>query len=975
MSRDKREKTSKRNKRLTLGLLCENLVNEYNDTMWNGAQDAAWEHGANLVCFSGGMLRDPNRFCSQANILYDLVSEGNFDGLVVWGAQLVHHTTIEELETFCERYYPLPIVNIGLELSSVPSLLVDNYQGMYDIVTHLIEAHGYQRIAYIGGVGDTQEVRDRYRGYADALVEHEIPVDPVLVVSESELFDESCQKDSDCGRVGVRIFLDERKLRPGMDLEAVVSHDDGMGREALKELHSRGVNVPVDLALASFDDVQESRYLMPPLTTARQPFYDLGWQGIEMLLALLRGEEVPGQIVLPMHVMVRQSCGCENASVIAAGKRKGEQPERVVNQKKLLTALTGERGEVVTAMASQVGGSQDASRWAGRILDAFVAVFTAGTEKDANAAFIRVLEEVLLEVIEADHDVAAWHGAVSTMRRHLLPHLSEDTLSQAEDMWQQARVLIGEEARRGEAYQRLLAEQHTQILQDIGATLISTFDVGRMLDLLCKGLPRLGIPSAYLAVYENPQQYTYPQPVPEWSRLVLAYGDENPAQSRDASEPRKIFIDPDGQRFRSRQLVPPDLLPQERLYSLVVQPLFSMQNQIGFVLFETGPRKGTTYETLSTQISVALQGALLVIQEERRALQQKTAAEVSRAASSTLDLDVLIQQVVDLLKERFNLYYAGLFLVDEDGMWTGESNKWVVLQAGSGDAGRQMLAVGHKLEIGDGSMIGWCVANEQARIALDVGEDAQRFKNPFLPETRSELALPLVSRGDVIGALTIQSDRAMAFSDQDIAVLQTMADQLANAIVNARLFEKTQAALSEVEATQRRYLQRAWDDYTQVQEANGYQLSEASVEPLGAELLPEVQKALQEQRTLILDRDDGTSVLVVPVLLRGQPLGALGFKADRRSEEWSVENIVLVEGIGEQFALAAENLRLLDETQRRAARERLTRDITDKMRRAASIEDVVQTAVDELFSALGSSRAFVRLGVGQSPPDDGSEGA
>jgi PAS domain S-box-containing protein len=169
---------------------------------------------------------------------------------------------------------------------------------------------------------------------------------------------------------------------------------------------------------------------------------------------------------------------------------------------------------------------------------------------------------------------------------------------------------------------------------------------------------------------------------------------------------------------------------------------------------------------------------------ERRALQLQTAAEVSHAASSILDLDELVQRVVELARERFDLYYAGLFLIDDSG-------KWAVLQAGTGEAGQRMLEQGHRLEIGGESMIGWCVANRQARIALDVGEDADavRFDNPFLPETRSELALSLVSHGEAIGALTIQSAQEAAFSDEDIAVLQTMADQLANAIANARLYD------------------------------------------------------------------------------------------------------------------------------------------------------------------------------------------
>jgi PAS domain S-box-containing protein len=176
----------------------------------------------------------------------------------------------------------------------------------------------------------------------------------------------------------------------------------------------------------------------------------------------------------------------------------------------------------------------------------------------------------------------------------------------------------------------------------------------------------------------------------------------------------------------------------------------------------------------------------------QRSNQLQTAAEVSHAATGILDTEELIQQVVDLVQARFGLYYVGLFLVDRAGEWTDEPGTWAVLRAGSGVAGQQMLSVGHRLEIGGESMIGWCVANQQARIALDVGEEAVRFDNPYLPETRSEMALPLIARGQAVGAMTVQSEEQAAFSDEDIAVLQTMADQVANAIENARLLEETQ---------------------------------------------------------------------------------------------------------------------------------------------------------------------------------------
>jgi anti-anti-sigma regulatory factor/putative methionine-R-sulfoxide reductase with GAF domain len=192
---------------------------------------------------------------------------------------------------------------------------------------------------------------------------------------------------------------------------------------------------------------------------------------------------------------------------------------------------------------------------------------------------------------------------------------------------------------------------------------------------------------------------------------------------------------------------------------------------------------------------------------ERRALQLQTAAEVSRAASSVLDPDELIQQVADLVRERFDFYYVGFFLPDEE-------NKFAVLRTGTGEAGHKMLEAEYKLEMGDPSVIGQCIARDGACLALDVGEEAVCFDNPLLPETRSELALPLISRGQTIGAMTIQSTQEAAFSQEDIAVLQIMADQLANAIENAQLFENMEQMVEE----RTRELRESLDEHERLQQ-------------------------------------------------------------------------------------------------------------------------------------------------------------
>ncbi|MCP4537969.1 MAG: GAF domain-containing protein [Chloroflexi bacterium] len=209
----------------------------------------------------------------------------------------------------------------------------------------------------------------------------------------------------------------------------------------------------------------------------------------------------------------------------------------------------------------------------------------------------------------------------------------------------------------------------------------------------------------------------------------------------------------------------------------------------------------TTLQTMADQLAVAINNANLHLENrrllaraERRARLLEAASQVGRDVTSILEMGDLMGKTVDIICDAYGFYYAGVFLVDQ-------AREWAVLRAGRGEAGATMIAAGHQLAIGGHSMIGTSIEQNSARIALDVGEEPVHFKNPHLPHTRSEMALPLTVGGKVIGAVTVQSIEEAAFSDDDITSLQAMADQLAIAINNARLLKELEAAHSELVRT------------------------------------------------------------------------------------------------------------------------------------------------------------------------------
>jgi GAF domain-containing protein len=243
-----------------------------------------------------------------------------------------------------------------------------------------------------------------------------------------------------------------------------------------------------------------------------------------------------------------------------------------------------------------------------------------------------------------------------------------------------------------------------------------------------------------------------------------------------------------------------------------------------------------------------------------------------------------------------------------------------------------------------------------------------------MPETRSEIALPLRSRGRILGALSVHSTRRTAFEEDDVAVLQTMADQVAVAIDNAQLFSQTETVLAEVQAVQRHYLAQAWQDFLALSSVNQVDYTQPGVEVGDARILREARhRAMKEGQTVSVDSaddpadvslaDPGQAAMVVPLKLREQVIGTLALLETRHQRLWTAEEIAMTETVAEQVALTVENLRLMDETQRRAVRERLVSEISDRMQRATDMTDLMRITAEGLNEALNGSRTLVQMGV------------
>jgi len=328
----------------------------------------------------------------------------------------------------------------------------------------------------------------------------------------------------------------------------------------------------------------------------------------------------------------------------------------------------------------------------------------------------------------------------------------------------------------------------------------------------------------------------------------------------------------------------------------------------------------------------------------RRSAQLEASTLVARSAAMVRDLHELLDSVVNQITERFGFYQAGIFLVDT-------AEKFVVMQAASSEGGKQMVKRGHKLEIGRQGVVGYAAYQKRPRIVQNVAADSAYVKSPELPTTRSEVALPLIVRNRVIGVLDIQSEEEQAFKFEDVYTLQTMADQVALAIDNTILLRESQAAIQQLEALTATNTGEVWKERLQ-KTAKGYIYTPLGVAPLVGPLKAE--------------SDDRAKTILIPINLRGKTIGNIALKRTLSAATWVEAERDMVERVANQVALAVENARLLEESQRRAMREQKVNEFSNRFSRSLDVDALIQNAVRELHNLPQVSEVSVFISPEQT---------
>jgi signal transduction histidine kinase/DNA-binding LacI/PurR family transcriptional regulator len=767
------------------------------DVGWSaGAATTAPVSNVNLVHFIGGKLA-PTVTDEENKLtfgLYDLAKPDQLAGLILT-ADVAYGVQPEDLRAFSDQYGSLPIVTQSVPLDGASMLIPDNVEGMRGVVRHLIQEHGYKRIAFIRGLREQIDAEQRFQAYQDELKAHNLRLEDELVV-QGDYTTES-------GSTAIQILLDERKLR----VQAVVAANDGMAFGALEALQQRGVRVPDDVAVTGFDDLREAQATGVPLTTVRQSFFTAGKRALEALLGRIDGNTVPKTTLTPTQLIIRWSCGClpENVRQAAVAPREVAKTGRLENKRETaLRALLN--SAAITDQDSALPQFRDAF---GRAWDGFLLTLSGKTSSDDFLKTINAMIELLQK-----HELApaVWHNVISMMRRYALGGINSYTsMLQAENLFQQARLLAGELSQRSQAYRRLVLEQQESLLHGFSFSMAPAMSMDEIGAAITAHFPAMGIERWYVMFYSDvsaPQSVSAPPP--QSYNLLFQY------------EGSRFEIPQKRTRIGTGQLIPRGKTPADHRYTAVVMPLSLARNRFGFMWVEMGPRDWEIYVRIRNLVSSALLRVMLVQQREQaqkeverllaearehttelaiaKEFAERTAAEnaklysseqarrraaealtkSARQLSSLGTVTDVPQQVIQQLSLLIPYERAAIFLEDVNGI------PRLAAHAGFPEG----APVDELVYVVRGANVYHMVARQSEPLVIGDVKNMQSWQQPeWLPDDRAWLGIPLYSKNKVSGMLTISRAAPGSFHQDDVLLANTFAVQASIALENARLYD------------------------------------------------------------------------------------------------------------------------------------------------------------------------------------------
>lgn len=589
----------------TIGFLLEALNNKYSNQMLQGVLDASRELGYNVVRF---ILH--RYYLSQENhefhmeMIYKTIEKCTLDGLLFLGWWQGFDTEQQNI-SFKKRFSGLQLLSLGKPLYGIPSVYMNGGYYLTKLIKHLIEIHHYKRIVCIPpGVPDS-----RITIFRNIMKEYGL-YSPDFDINSGELENSYLIKSEQRVSRILQMLLDERKL----SIEAIISLNAGEAAEFVHQLHQRGLRVPDDIAVTSYEDGETARFIDPPLTTIYYPFYEIGYEGTKKLINILRLQPVPLESTVKSRLIFRKSCGCK----IPMNDSCGESAARIINDN-IFELSDYEKEQLINHLCQKTNLPQ---------ISDFLELLLSGLKCGNSIVFIRTFESYLQNSTKTVDDVQAISQHFYIFKSIILPYFSNnyEALEKIETTWFQLQLLVQERIKYLMGIEHLLLNERDTLFNEISQNVIITFTLDKVLDVFTRNLKTLQIPNCFLFLYTDPGYKNYD--------LALAYKDHQRIKAED--------IDPSCWK----KAISASMLANDTTHTLLLNHLHINEEYIGFIIYEPGSVDERLYYTLSVHLSTALKGALLVekyqdINLELQSTQKQMVDNAFRAGMANIALGTL----------------------------------------------------------------------------------------------------------------------------------------------------------------------------------------------------------------------------------------------------------------------------------------------------------------------------------------------
>ncbi len=565
-----------------IGVLINQFRDKYPGIIWKCLRKIAAKNNIDLIMLVGNSINSPYENYKEHNIIYKFVDKSFLDG-IIFIASIGTFIKHSEYEKFICQFSDLPCVSLSIKIDNITNILIDNRNGIKDAVRHCVEFHGYKRIAFIRGPEGHKEADERYWGYVESLQDYKIKFDPSLVMQGNYVIDS--------GKREV-----EKLLRSNKKVDVIISSNDDMALGAINAIMENGLCVPDDIAVIGFDDWEETRFHIPSISSVKQPFEQQIECAINALTRQISSGERSDDMVLPAKLMPRHSCGCFSQEPVE--NKNFSNSDKTGNDDDFINML-----DLLIKQILKIK-SRDYSRL--KVNRLITSLRQALKEKNGIKLFLNSLFYVLVNTGINDENIQLWQMMLTMLKQKTIECTNDiETVGLIKDIFYQSNLLIAKLQESSQANERFLLKNNLLGLHAVSQDLITQFNFEELFAAITSQLPALNINNFYVLLYKGKVEklkecsWNLPQSI----EIALAIKDK---------KPETLPIN----TVKTAEVLSLILNEKSNGINWIIMPLFFHDEHFGLILFEAGQEEGIIYETLRTQISSAIKGAMILEKEK-----------------------------------------------------------------------------------------------------------------------------------------------------------------------------------------------------------------------------------------------------------------------------------------------------------------------------------------------------------------------